>query len=70
MGDGELYELEIGFDLQEMADQLVPDPFYARREKVTKLDLQELHPLDQIAYLYNGLREVTRLLLERGVRGL
>jgi hypothetical protein len=68
MQDGELYELEIGFDVNELSDQIVPDPFYARREKVTKLE--DLHPLDAIAYSYNGLREVTRLLLERGVRGL
>jgi hypothetical protein len=68
MPDGELYELEIGFDLQELSEQMVPDLFYARREKATKLE--DLHPLDLIGYTYTGLREVTRLLLERGVRGL
>lgn len=68
MGDGELYELEIGVDFKEMSESMVPDIFYARREKVTKLD--DLHPLDYIGYAYSGLRELTRLLLERGIRGL
>ena len=66
--DGELYELEIGFDMKEMAEQPTPDLLSSRREKTTKLD--DLHPLDGLAYSYEGLREVTRLLLERGVRGL
>jgi hypothetical protein len=68
MADGELYELEIGVDFKELSESLVPDMFYARREKVTKLE--DLHPLDYIGYAYNGLRELTRILLERGIRGL
>ena len=68
MGDGELYELELGFDMKEVAEGLVPDLFHARKETTRKLD--DLHPLDATNYAYNGLREVTRLLLERGVRGL
>ncbi len=68
MQDGELYELEIGFDMQEMAEQMTPDLFYARREKASKV--ADLAPVDELYYLYHGLREVTRILLARGVRGL
>lgn len=68
MQDGELYELEIGFDMEEMAEQMTPDLFYARKEKATRIE--DLAPIDELFYLYNGLREVTRTLLERGVRGL
>ena len=66
--DGELYELEIGFDMKEMAEHMTPDILSARSEKTAKIE--DLHPMHALAYAYEGLREVTRLLLERGVRGL
>jgi hypothetical protein len=66
--EGDLYELELGIDFKELAEGIVPDLFYARKESLKPIE--DMHPLDYIGYAYNGLREVTRLLLERGVRGL
>lgn len=56
--DGELYELEMGVDLDNLDST---DPVALRKETVKKLDA--LHPLDRLLYLSSALTAVTELLL-------
>jgi hypothetical protein len=60
--DGELYELQIGVDLEAAALGGFEDPVSLRDEKLLPLDL---HPLDYLSYAYNALSAVTEKLLER-----
>ncbi|MEX2236592.1 MAG: hypothetical protein WEB00_03535 [Dehalococcoidia bacterium] len=58
--DGELYELKMGVDLDNID---VGDPVAMRKEEVKKLD--ELHPLDRLIYLSTAISVVTELLLDQ-----
>lgn len=59
--DGELYELEIGQDMAQLAlDQV--DPVALREERLKKLE--EMHPRDYVIYAYEALSRVVELLLE------
>jgi hypothetical protein len=60
--DGELYELEIGVDLESAAIGGFEDPVSLRKEELKKLDL---HPRDYIVYAYNAITAVTERLLEQ-----
>jgi hypothetical protein len=60
--DGELYELEMGVDLENAALGGFEDPVSLRKEELKKLDL---HPRDYIVYAYNALTAVVEKLLER-----
>jgi hypothetical protein len=60
--DGELYELEIGVDLEGLDPSGYADPVAMRREELKKLTL---HPRDYIVYAHNAITVVTELLLER-----
>lgn len=58
--DGELYELKMGVDLDNID---VGDPVAMRKEEVRKLD--DLHPLDRLLYLTSAVSAVTEVLLEQ-----
>jgi hypothetical protein len=58
--DGELYELKMGVDLDNID---VGDPVAMRKEEVRKLD--DLHPLDRLLYLTSAISAVTEALLEQ-----
>ena len=60
--DGELYELQMGVDLESAALGGFEDPVSLRKEELKKLDL---HPRDYIVYAYNALTAVTEKLLEQ-----
>lgn len=60
--DGELYELQMGIDHEAIELTGSWDPVTARKETLKRIDL---HPRDQIVYLYEALRLVTEALLER-----
>jgi hypothetical protein len=60
--DGELYELQMGIDHEAIELTGSWDPVTARKETLKKVDL---HPRDQVIYLYEALRLVTEELLER-----
>jgi hypothetical protein len=60
--DGELYELQMGVDLESVALGGFEDPVSLRKEELKKLDL---HPRDYIVYAYNALTAVTEKLLEQ-----
>lgn len=60
--DGELYELQMGIDHESIELTGSWDPVTARKETLKKV---ELHPRDQVLYLYEALRLVTEALLER-----
>lgn len=61
--DGELYELQIGVDLEGAALGGFEDPVSLRKEELHKLDL---HPRDYIVYAYNALTAVVEKLIEQG----
>lgn len=56
--DGELYELQIGEDLEAMALGWT-DPISTRKEELKELDL---HPREYLIYAYNALMKVLDLL--------
>jgi hypothetical protein len=58
--DGELYELKMGVDLDNLDSG---DPVAMREEKTRKLD--DLHPLDRVLYLSSALAAVTEVLMEQ-----
>jgi hypothetical protein len=58
--DGELYELKMGVDLDNLD---AGDPVAMRKEEVRKLD--DLHPLDRLLYLAAAVTAVTEVLLEQ-----
>lgn len=60
--DGELYELQMGIDHEAIELTGSWDPVTARKETLKRIDL---HPRDQLVYLYEALRLVTEALLER-----
>ena len=60
--DGELYELELGIDLEALDPAGYTDPVSLRNEELRKLDL---HPRDYVVYAYSAVTRVTELLLER-----
>lgn len=60
--DGELYELQMGVDLESAALGGFEDPVSLRKEELKKLDL---HPRDYIVYAYNALTAVTEKLLDQ-----
>jgi len=60
--DGELYELQMGVDLENAVLGGFEDPVSLRKEELKKL---ELHPRDYIVYAYNALTAVTEKLLEQ-----
>jgi hypothetical protein len=60
--DGELYELQIGVDLDSVALDGFEDPVSLRKEELHPLDL---HPRDYIVFAYNALSAVTEQLMVR-----
>jgi hypothetical protein len=64
--DGDLYELEIGVDLEGLDPGGYADPVAMRKEELKKL---VLHPRDYIVYAHNAITRVTELLLERQETG-
>jgi hypothetical protein len=58
--DGELYELKMGVDLDNLD---AGDPVAMRKEEVRKLD--DLYPLDRLVYLAAAITAVTEVLLEQ-----
>jgi hypothetical protein len=60
--DGELYELRMGVDLDNLALGGFEDPVSLRKEELHRI---ALHPRDYIVYAYNALTAVTEKLLEQ-----
>lgn len=64
--DGELYELQIGVDMEGFGPEGYADPVSLRKEELKKV---ELHPRDYIVYAHNAITILTELLLEREEAG-
>ncbi|MFN8557622.1 MAG: hypothetical protein U0531_09840 [Dehalococcoidia bacterium] len=60
--DGELYELEIGIDLDEIDPNGYVDPVAMRKEELKKIDI---HPRDYVVYAHSAIRIMAEMLLER-----
>lgn len=60
--DGELYELEIGVDMDGLDPGGYADPVALRKEELKKV---ELHPRDYVVYAHSAISRVAELLLER-----
>ena len=60
--DGELYELEMGVDLEGLDPDGYVDPVAMRSERLKKLDL---HPRDYVVYAHSAITAVVEILLER-----
>ena len=60
--DGDLYELEMGVDLEGLDPSGYADPVALRNEELKKL---EIHPRDYVVYAHSAIARVTELLLER-----
>jgi hypothetical protein len=58
--DGELYEFQMGVDLENM--DAFADPVAMRKEELIKI---ELHPRDYVVYAYNAVTALVEVLLER-----
>lgn len=61
-GDGELYELQIGVDLEGASLGGFEDPLSMRKEQLEPLDV---HPRDYIVYAFNALTAITERLLQQ-----
>lgn len=66
--DGDLYEFEMGVDLEGMDPSGYADPVALRNEELKKV---QFHPRDYVVYAHSAITRVTELLLERmeGVGG-
>jgi hypothetical protein len=60
--DGELYELEIGVDMEGLDPSGYADPVALRKEEMKKLTL---HPRDYIVYAHNAITRMVEILMER-----
>lgn len=60
--DGDLYEFEIGMDMEGLDPSGYADPVAMRSEVMKKLTL---HPSDYVVYAHNAISIVVELLLER-----
>ena len=60
--DGELYEFEIGMDLEGMDPDGYADPVALRKEEMKKI---VLHPRDYVVYAHSAIGRVTEMLMER-----
>ncbi len=60
--DGDLYEFEIGLDLEGLDPSGYADPIALRKEELKKLDI---HPRDYVVYAHSAIARVAELLLER-----
>ena len=60
--DGELYEFEMGVDLEGLDPDGYVDPVAMRSERLKKLDL---HPRDYVVYAHSAITTVVEILLER-----
>jgi|SRR5579884_1007895 hypothetical protein len=60
--DGELYELQMGVDLEGLDPSGYADPVALRNEELKKIDL---HPRDYVVYAHNAITRIAELLLER-----
>jgi hypothetical protein len=60
--DGELYEFELGIDLEGLDPSGYADPVALRKEELKKI---ALHPRDYVVYAHSAIARVTEILLER-----
>ncbi len=60
--DGELYELEMGIDLEGLDPDGYADPVALRKEELKKV---AFHPRDYVVYAHSAIARVTEMLLER-----
>jgi hypothetical protein len=60
--DGELYEFEIGVDMDGLDPGGYADPVALRKEELKKV---ELHPRDYVVYAHSAIARVAEILLER-----
>jgi len=60
--DGELYEFEMGIDLEGLDPDLGADPVALRKEELKKL---ALHPRDYVVYAHSAIARIAEMLLER-----
>ncbi len=60
--DGDLYELEMGVDLEGLDPDGYADPVAMRNEELKKV---AFHPRDYVVYAHSAIARVTELLLER-----
>lgn len=64
--DGELYEFQMGIDLEGLDPSGYADPVALRNEELKKI---ELHPRDYLVYAHNAIARVAEILLERMEEG-
>lgn len=60
--DGELYEFEIGMDLEGLDPDGYADPVALRKEEMKKI---ALHPRDYVVYAHGAIGRVAEMLMER-----
>ena len=60
--DGDLYEFEMGVDLEGLDPSGYADPVALRNEELKKVDF---HPRDYVVYAHSAITRVAELLLER-----
>lgn len=60
--DGELYEFEMGVDLEGLDELGGADPVAMRKEELKKLTI---HPRDYVVYAHSAIATLAELLLER-----
>lgn len=60
--DGELYEFEMGVDMEGLDPLGSADPVAMRKEDLKKL---QVHPRDYVVYAHSAIVTLTELLLER-----
>jgi hypothetical protein len=60
--DGELYEFEMGLDLEGMDPSGSADPVALRSEELKKV---QFHPRDYVVYAHSAITRVTEMLMER-----
>jgi hypothetical protein len=60
--DGELYELEMGIDLEGLDPSGYADPVALRKEELKKV---EFHPRDYVVFAHSAITRLAELLLER-----
>lgn len=61
--DGELYEFEMGVDLEGLDDLGAADPVAMRKEDLKKLTI---HPRDYVVYAHSAIAIMSELLMEQG----
>lgn len=60
--DGELYEFELGIDLEGLDPSGYADPVALRNEALKKV---AFHPRDYVVYAHSAIARMTELLMER-----